>query len=248
MKKIIASAIILLTISTAFAQTNQKADKNKIIREQAGRPDVPGDLKIDFGLNLLQNNEWDHGTFGSKFFNIYYQYGFNIGNSAFSFHPGLGIGTEKYDFDDKLTLVDSIGSNFSHNVIFKALDDVYDSTATFKKSKLAVTYLDVPLELRWRSLKYDPQRSVKVALGVKVGLKLDSHMKVKYDHLGETIKVKEKNNFGVSGFRYGTYGKFGYGKIYAYYYYSLSKLFENGEGPNATEAFPMQVGLTLSLF
>lgn len=247
MKKILVCALISLSISSLYAQKNDKADKKKIIREQAGRPDVPGDLMIDLGLNLLQDNEWDHGTFGSKFFNVYYQYDFNIANSRFSFHPGLGIGTEKYDFDDKLVLTDSIGTDNSHNTVFDTLSSVYPNSS-FKKSKLALTYLDIPLELRWRSMKFDPQRSLKIAIGAKLGLKLDSHTKVKYTHLGRDKIVKTDQSFGVSKFRYGAYGKIGYGKIYGYYYYSLSQLFESGKGPGDTEAFPVQVGITFSLF
>lgn len=249
MKKILFTlAITTFTFTIGLAQSNSAADKKKIIQEEAGRPDVPGDLFIETGFNMLMDDDDVLNTklWGSKIFNFYYQYGKNIGSSRFSVHPGIGIGTEKYAFGDSLTLRSRLDQNAVINEMYP-VDSIYPNT-NVRKNKLAVSYLDIPVELRWRSQKYDPKRSVKVAVGGKVGFRLDAHTKVKYDALGEKKVSKQKEDFDVSKIRYGVYGKVGYGNAYLFYYYSLSQLFDGSSGPQGTEAFPVMFGLSLSVF
>ena len=77
---------------------NNKANRtSKLIQEKAGRPDIPGDLMIELGFNWVQEHPEGIGfkTMSSRTFNAYYLYEMNIGESALSFHPGIGIGTEK---------------------------------------------------------------------------------------------------------------------------------------------------------
>ena len=247
-KSLLLSLAVILSIST-FAQENSKADKKKIIKEQAGRPDIPGDLMLDFGVALLQDQpaNWDHNVWGSKFFNAYYLYETNIGTSNFSFHPGIGIGTEKYSLNGNMALRDSIGADLT---LLDSLPTMsgFENATSFSKSKLEVIYVDIPMEIRWRSLKYEPKRSVKVAIGGKFGFRIDSKMKVKFDEDGQTKVRKSKEKYNLNSIRYGAYAKIGYSSFNFYYYYSFSKLFQDGRGPDGTEAYPMQVGISFSLF
>jgi len=56
---------------------NNRANRtSKLIQEKAGRPDVPGDLMIEFGYNWVQENPPGYGfkTMNSRTFNAYYLY------------------------------------------------------------------------------------------------------------------------------------------------------------------------------
>lgn len=239
MKKTFLTFLILATTILSYAQNNNKAsNQSKVVKEQAGRPDIPGDLFVELGFSLLSDapESMDMSWWGSKALNIYYQYPMNIGKSSFSFHPGIGIGTEKYAFDGYKTLdIDSDGNTEIASI---------DSSSSINKSKFGLLYLDIPLEIRWRSNKYDPRRGFNVAIGVKGGILLQSKTKVKYSD----ITYKEKRDFNIQTFRYGAFGKFGFGSFNLYYYYSLSQMFESGKGPDETETFPMQVGISFALF
>ena len=248
MKKFIASLIISFAVLLpAIAQKNSTADKTKIIQEQAGRPDVPGDLFIEVGFNYLKDNdEWKYNFWGSKLLNLYYQYDYNIGDSRFSIHPGIGVATDKYDMSDEtLFYADSAGIR-----VMKVgeVDSLISGSYDIRKSKLSTAYLEIPLELRWRSMKYDPKKSLKISVGGKIGFLLDSKTKLKYGADGEKKITKQKEDWAVRNIRYSVYGKVGYGNAYLFYNYNLSTLFDKNKGPNQTEMTPMTFGFALSLF
>ena len=92
--------IIILTIvsGVAFAQSTDDVKK--------GKPDIPGTLLMDVGFNILNDGpaDMDLKFFGSKSVNLYYQYDIPFGDSKFSFHPGIGVGMDKYRFQDDVSL------------------------------------------------------------------------------------------------------------------------------------------------
>ena len=230
---------------------NNKANRTaKLVQEKAGRPDIPGDLMIEFGFNWVQEHAEGIGfnTMGSRSFNAYYLYDMNIGESAFSFHPGIGIGTEKYAFAQDITLGYGLDSLGSRELQFVELDSIYGSGATYKKSQINPNYIDIPIEIRWRSKKYDSKSSIKITLGGKVGYLFDSKTKIKYSKDGETKKTKQKEDWQLNSIRYGVYGKVGIGGFSMYCYYSLSDLFKTDKGPMATTMYPLTFGLSLALF
>ena len=255
LKKTIFLTLIFATmISLCHAQdsksgNNKSSHQSKLIHEQAGRPDVPGDLIIEIGFNSLMNSpdQMNMKLWGSKIFNTYYLYDVPIGDSHFSFHPGFGIGTEKYAFADDVTLGYTTNTNNNREVTIVGLDSLY-SNASFSKSKLATTYIDIPMEIRWISRKYDPKRSLKITIGGKIGYLIDSHTKVKYSQGGETKKAKSKQDFELNDIRYGAYGKLGYGNFSLFYYQSISDLFKKDKGPYQTDTSPIMFGISLGLF
>ncbi|MDZ7608906.1 MAG: outer membrane beta-barrel protein [Cyclobacteriaceae bacterium] len=260
MKKSTATIIFnLLIFSLLFANVyaqeatpkNSKATRaTKLITEKAGRPDIPGDLIIEFGFNWMQDHPSGYGfnTMKSRTFNAYYLYDINIGKSSFSVHPGLGIGTEKYAFKSDYTIGYGIDAQGEKEMQFVPLDSIYGLNTDFKKSQINPNYFDIPLEIRWRSNKYDPKSSIKVTLGGKFGVLFDSKTKVKYEADGEKKTDKDKQSFELNTLRYGTYVKLGVGGFSAYYYYSISEVFKKDKGPMGTTMYPMTFGLSLALF
>ncbi len=260
MKKSTAIIIITLLIfsllsSNAHAQEatpkNTKANRaSKIITEKAGRPDIPGDLIIEFGFNWMQDHPagYSFNTMRSRTFNAYYLYDINIGKSAFSVHPGLGIGTEKYTFAGDITIGYGLDDLQNRELQFIPLDSIYGPNAQFKKSQINPNYFDIPLELRWRLLKNDPKHSFKITLGGKLGFLFDSKTKINYRDYSESKTDKHKQSFELNPIRYGVYAKIGIGGLNAFYYYSISEVFKKDNGPMGTTMYPMTFGLSLALF
>ena len=80
--------VFALSTTMVFGQEatpkNTKANRtSKLIQEKAGRPDIPGDLMIEFGFNWMQESSpIGFNTMKSRTFNAYYLYEKNIGESA----------------------------------------------------------------------------------------------------------------------------------------------------------------------
>jgi len=243
----------LFSCFSLFILANNGAPKkNKInpkdtlgLKHVQARPDIPGTLLIDLGFNIFQDNlpEMELGNFGSKALNIYYYFDFSIGNSHFSFNPGLGFGLDKYSFDDDVTLVNS-GNNL---IEVAQLADILPA-ADIIKSKLAANYFDIPVEFRFNSKKNDHRRSFKVAIGGKIGLLMTSHTKIKYKEEGTTIKLKNKQDFNLNKFRYGAHARIGVGGFNVFFYYGISELFENNKGPQGTPVTTMNLGISIAGF
>lgn len=228
----------LLLVALAFLYSSC------LYSQSASTPDLPGALRIQLGSNFLIDSpdSLDTGFWGSKAFNAQYLYSVRLGKSAFSLHPGFGIGTDKFSFDKNVTLV----RNIDGSVSIKPLEAI--EFGEVKKTKLATTYFEVPLELRFHFNKDNFKKTFKLAVGGKVGILIGSHTKIKNIRLDEGQTLKTKGNFELSRFRYGLQGSLGYAGISVYYYYGLNEMFVKGRGPEATQTFQTQVGLAISIF
>jgi hypothetical protein len=124
-----------------------------------------------------------------------------------------------------------------------------DSSASFKKYKLATSYLEIPLEFRFSSKPDDPNKSIKVAVGLKGGLLINAHTKGKELESadGERLlngvqKQSSKQYFNSSRlaltarFNYGVWGIFGA--------YNLTPMFKSGVASQDIRL--LQVGVVLS--
>ena len=240
MKKLLGILLVVLISNAVLAQEDSKK----------GKPDIPGTLLIDFGFNFLNDApaSMDTKFFGSKTFNLYYQYDIPIGKSKFSFHPGIGVGIDKYHFDNSVTITHLQDKNVNYSTSIDTLINIFPNATGFDKSKLAITYLDIPLEFRFYANSYDKSRSFKFGIGGRIGLRLSSHTKIKYTEDGNTIKFKEHQNFDLNSIRYGATARVGIGWFNLFYYYNFSELFKSGKGPENTAATSYTVGLTIAGF
>jgi hypothetical protein len=106
----------------------------------------------------------------------------------------------------------------------------------------------VPLEFRYSSLPYTPNKSVKAALGIKVGTLVSAHTKGKtlVTKSGATLlpyteKIISKRFFNSTRFvatarvSYGVFGIFGS--------YQVNTLFKQGFAPDVR---PFTIGLSIS--
>ena len=247
MKKILLSAFCLIFCLSVFANDDKpkkQASTKKQHRLQA-RPNVPGTFLIQVGLNSLRNasETFEIGSFGSKTVNLQYLYDIRLFNGKFFLMPGIGLGLEKYKFDNGVTL-----EYDDNDVEFVDLESAIPNAESFNKSNLAANYLDLPVEVMFATNPSDLNRSFKAAIGFKVGVLYSAHTKIKYREDGETKKIKNKQRFNLNDFRYGVSGRIGIGSMSVFYYQSLTPLFQDGDGPEETEAATFTVGISIAGF
>jgi hypothetical protein len=147
---------------------------------------------------------------------------------------GMGFDFNNYRF-----------SNNHYNLIKDSshVAAVYDSAVTFKKNKLMVAYLDVPLLLQFDT---DPigkgHRTIHLSAGIVGSLKIGSHTKQEYEIGNTTYKPKIHDNFDLNPFKYSAMVRIGYGTLDLFATYALSPMFIKNEGP---QVYPFSVGITL---
>lgn len=239
-KKLIHIILLAGSIQVAFSQ-GETISKEK---STAGRPDIPGTFLIDFGLNFPPSKaNFNTGVWGSRTLNLIYLHDKQIGKSKFSVHPGVGVGLERYKFNNDRTLDYIAGPTSPFDTL-----RMVPGRAGLKKSQLITNYFDGVLELRFSTNPSDPARSFKASLGFKAGLLFDSFTKVKYKEDGETKKLKNKQDWNLNPWRYGVTLRVGAGNFNVFGYYSLTPIFKEGKGPGREDITNFTVGISLAGF
>jgi len=239
----ILSFILLIT----FQLQAQEKERSSI----GGRPNIKGDLFLDFGFNMLNNRPDDLNTrfIASRVVNIYYQTQISIGkNSGFTFNPGLGLGLEKLAFKDQMTLVSDPDKAVNSSMLVP-ISDVYGEDAMVSSNTMALNYFDIPLEFRYHVNKEDYNSGIRVAVGGKIGLLYNAHSKIAYTNAeGLEQKIKTTQDFGLNPIRYGVYTRLGFPGFNIWGYYGLNGVFEGNKGPYGTESTQFNFGLSVALF
>jgi hypothetical protein len=172
-------------------------------------------------------------------FTIYSTYNIPFGKSQFSFAIGLG-----------LTVHNMYGNfyvnSYTDSTTFKRIND----NVLYKKSKMTVSYLEIPAEFRFKS-----KSKVTVALGFKAGMLLSSSTKYFGDSIttyNYQVNQDEKTKiklFGIKNLQQITYGptlRIGYSWINFYASYMLSTIFKSGT--NEPQMYPVSIGIVLMPF
>jgi hypothetical protein len=216
-------ALIFLTIISVAANAQTETPK-----KMSRRPDIPGTfaLELGFNLDLSGPDQFSLGFLGSRTVNIYYQYDFRILNSSFSFVPGIGLSLERFKFGNENTL--AYDPNDPESIVMVTPADA--GFSNLKKSHLVTNYIDLPLEIRYSTKPDDPARSFKISVGGRIGYMYDSFTKIKYKENSEVKKLKDKQDFNLTKFRYGLTARIGVGNFSLFGYYNLTPLFEEGKG------------------
>lgn len=181
------------------------------------------DINLDNWLNIPDSIKTK--TFRSRGMNLYFMKDMPFGASPFSFGIGLGISSHNVHSNAAVT--------YSGDTTF--LSPV-SSSISYDLNKLSINYLDIPLELRFRT---KGNTKFKWALGFKAGYLINSHTKYR-DKEGK-IKVYDIDN--LMKYRYGVSTRIGIGQINLTGFYSLSPLFTGGMGP---DVIPYSFGISLT--
>jgi len=223
MKKII---ILLLGIIPFFSFAQEKT---KIIGETTiRRISVGAEIYQDFWMNWPDKMNVRAINQG---FGTFFTYNFPFGESPVSFSIGAGLGF--HNLFSNTTIHDIKGDT----IVFNPIHDTID----YKKSKLGLTYLDFPLELRFVA-----KNKFRFSVGVKLGYLLDAKTKLKGDNLNsELVTIKQRKVDNVDKFRFGPVIRFGYDWFQIMGYYSVTQIFDKGFGP---ELYPISVVISFMPF
>lgn len=170
-------------------------------------------------------------------FNVYLMFDFPFKtNPKISVAIGPGVGTDNIYFDKmNINLKNRVKAEFNRDTINQ-----------YKKYKLAVGYLELPVELRFSSSPENMNKGFKFAMGAKLGTMLDAKTKAKVDldadgYGGYVEKVKDKKFF--NGTRLVATARIGYGHFTVFGAYTITEFFKEFQGPNVK---PWSLGLTIS--
>jgi len=240
MKRIVLLLSVCLLSAGVFAQTDSVL-KAKIINTKT-LPRSNDHFMLQFGALSWNGMPDSIATTGlPRTFNAYFLIDFPFKTSPrFSAAIGAGIGTDHMFFDK--TEVTIAGRTEAIQFINRA------DTNSFKKYKLAVAYLEAPVELRFSSQPDNDRRSIKAAIGVKVGTLLSAHVKGKTleNKEGKAVndyKMKEYSKQYFNKSRVALTARLGFGHYSLFGTYQVTSLFNEGQGPKVN---PTSFGLTIS--
>ncbi|MEM0940305.1 MAG: outer membrane beta-barrel protein [Bacteroidota bacterium] len=226
--KYILGLLLFISSEVAFAQ------------DGFSRPDVPGNLMVDIGFNYLNEEPTtiDQSGFRSKSVGIYYTKRKAIGNK-FSCYYGLGLGLEKLSLGDTTTLQSGVvllGSGNTDSLASVYIADI-PAGLSYDKNRLAITYLEIPLDIRFHPKETQDGEGLFIGVGGVLGLRLNSHTKFKYEEGDETVIEKIQGDYNLSAFRYGVQVRFGFKGIHLFYKQYFSDVFQDplgGANPRMT--------------
>ena len=237
MKQILFLVLAVTLISTAFGQT--KKDWSKVAVSTAG----------DHFMISISKDGWGGAPD-------------SISSRMGGFSRGLNIAfmlNKPFKSDPRWSV--AIGLGISHSSIFFKSTNVYlksaatklpfsnlDSVNHFKKYKLANSYVEVPIEIRYTADPVNEKKSWKFALGLKVGTMINAHTK------GKTLEnktntaldyytEKESKKTFFNSTRLAATARVGKGNFSLFGSYSITSLLTDVAGATF---HPYQVGLCIS--
>jgi Outer membrane protein beta-barrel domain len=161
--------------------------------------------------------------FGSRYFSMGWTKSANITNGANArLKLGIGVNFSWYNF--MLENNNSVWTKEATGTVIKPATEL-------KKSKLTVSYVDVPLVpyLAFKKGKFIEY----FGFGGYVGYRMGSHSKTKANDRGK--KNHEYNNFYLNDFRYGLTMQLGMNNFADLFVnYDLNYLFKENKGPNVS--------------
>jgi len=241
MKKFFGMLTLALSFS-ALVTAQDKKDSPQDSKLETVKNEIVKPSRDFFMLQLTYEN-WNPTPDGVKIggigrgFNAYLCYDFPISKSHFSFAAGIGIGSSNIYFKDQIAVMNTAADS----ITFANVDT--SGANLYKKSKLNTTYLEAPFELRFFSNKVNRNRGFKAAIGMRVGILVGAHTKVRHAVSNTLINEKVNTKRYIQTWRFAPTFRVGWGNFSAYASYNLSPLFKAGQGP---EVFPYSIGICIS--
>jgi len=175
------------------------------------------------GIEFMSLNQGKSAEFNLNF----YELNIGLAKSYVGLVSGMGLSFNSYRFENPYTLVK--GATRTEPVLLDYED--------LSKTKLAISYLNVPLLLEFQIPVNQNEGRLFINAGLVGGVKLGSHTKVKH---GDT-KDKDRSGFNLNSFKYSATARVGYKDVSLFATYSLTPLFQSGKGPELT---PFTVGIS----
>ena len=125
-----------------------------------------------------------------------------------------GIGYSLAIYNDNLGISNTNGINTYQ---------ILDAQTTYSKNKMAMHFVDVPIEFRWRNSTAESHKFWRVY----TGLKLSYLFYDQYKLVTSNGNTKLTNNKDLNKFHYGIYLATGWNTWNIYAYYGLNSLFKS---------------------
>ena len=202
---------------------------------------------LEVGMNMFQNSDYsiyqgtEYEQFGEVFdlrsgkslsWNLnFMEFAFKNEKKTFGLVTGMGISFNDYAFDLPVTMKKENGYGTTVPV------SIQQENKSVKKSKLHVNYLTVPLLLEVKTPLRMGSSRLSISAGAIGSLYIGSHTKYKYY---DKAKVKTQGNYNINQWKYDLTGRLRFGDFTVFANYSMTSLFENGQGP---EIHPLMVGI-----
>lgn len=241
--------ILILFATIAFLLPATKVE-SQVLSESAKRKFTVGvDLYTDIWQVTIEDPFVPAGYSNrtiNQGANVFFMYNMQIGKGLSSFSFGLAIRNQNSYSNSVITNIKA--DNIEFRIIEELPHPDRDIPLSYNRSKINVTYLDLPIELKIRT-----DGGFKLGVGFKVGYLIDSKQKyvgewpVEYTQPIQYNKVNEKtkNINQLQKWAYGPTLRIGYKFISVFGYYQLSNLFEAGRGP---QMHPISLGITITPF
>ncbi|OMP75582.1 MULTISPECIES: porin family protein [unclassified Chitinophaga] len=206
MKKIILAFGLLSISYTTFAQSSLKSAVAKsadYLVIQAGYVNMNGTgaSSLHMGFN--------------RTLNVALMYDIPLSESKFSLGAGLGIGSDHYYFSkEKIDITNTTSPSRT-------------ASDNYKHSKMATTYLEIPLELRFHQRQDNLNKGFKVAVGVKTGYLLNAHTRLVNNQTGHNVTEVESSKYWFNTIRFAGTARIGWGNYALFGTYALNNIFKS---------------------
>ncbi|CAN5379078.1 hypothetical protein BH10BAC1_BH10BAC1_04650 [soil metagenome] len=199
---------------------------------------------IEFGVNGLMDYKNNINLTGNaSFLELNYakslQFGLNLMEKDFHIYKnyvnivtGLGFDFNHYSFQNNITLN-------GDTTYLTAFNDSVD----YKKNKLNVAYLKVPLMLEFNTSK-NPNKNLHIGVGAEFAYRINAVTKQKYEVNNKNYKIKNHDDYNLEPFKYSAVARIGYNDVTVYASYGLNRLFKKDKGP---QVYPFTLGVTFSI-
>lgn len=235
MKKALLTLFALAFSVVSYAQLIANKTDNKVT--------LGFDLFSDFQLAKANNSKWDARGFNQGV-SLALTYNFPMGESSkHTVAVGLGMSSHNYYCYNRL-----INPYTNDTMLFS---ESYRGNDKFKRAKINPTYIEVPLELRFRI-----KDQLKIGVGFKFGLMVAA--KSKYvgpdytddetlsDGSGVTIHEKDLYINNLERYAYSATLRVGWRWVSVFAAYQISPVFAVGH--EAPEIHPLSVGFSFAPF
>ena len=214
----------------------------------AQRPDLPGSLIIDIGINSWANapTNLPLNNIQSKTVNFTYYWDVPIGEKGFTFTPGIGISSERYSFDRAFTIGSVTNTAGERTISTDDLTQLIPDASLIGRTKIGMNYLDIPLEFRYYTSGDQYNKGFRAAIGGKVGVLYSSLTKYWYEDFSGADRLRrDRKNIGLNRFRYGIQARAGWGSFSLFGFYELSDKWDIApEGGEETRTLTVGIALT----
>lgn len=179
-------------------------------------------LELDYGRSI--NFNWNIFEKDIKIYKHYVQ-----------LVTGLGVGWNHYTFSNNTTL----------NPNLPYVSYTTDSLINYKKNKLNMTYLNVPLMIGFNTNNKNADHSLRISGGILFGYRIgNAKTKQKYEKDNQHYKLVWKDDFNLAPFKYSATVRAGYGDFTIFVNYGLSEFFKTGKGN--PRVYPVEAGIALN--